>query len=141
METEDITTPTLEQSQEADTVFVRLVTGEDLITDIIWTEDNNAIFVNPMKIVYLIGDDPGVLKLTLVQWVFSRISESQEFMVNGDDILTMAPISKELMKYYNETVNTKEITVETPKSNFDDDFDEADLVSSFAEQEKKKILH
>lgn len=140
METEDIT-PTLEQSQEADTVFVRLVTGEDLITDIIWTEDNNAIFVNPMKIVYLIGDDPGVLKLTLVQWVFSRISESQEFMVNGDDILTMAPISKELMKYYNETVNTKEITVETPKSNFDDDFDEADLVSSFTEQEKKKILH
>lgn len=140
METEDIT-PALEQSQEADTMFVRLVTGEDLITDIIWTEDNNFIFVNPMKIVYLIGDDPGVLKLTLVQWVFSRISESQEFMVNGDDILTMAPISKELMKYYNETVNTKEITVETPKSNFDEDFDEADLVSSFAEQEKKKILH
>jgi type I restriction-modification system DNA methylase subunit len=140
MKTEDIT-PTLEQSQEADTVFVRLVTGEDLITDIIWTEDNNAIFVNPMKIVYLIGDDPGVLKLTLVQWVFSRISESQEFMVNGDDILTMAPISEELMKYYNETMNTKEITVETPKSNFDDDFDEADLVSSFTEQEKKKILH
>jgi type I restriction-modification system DNA methylase subunit len=140
METEDIT-PTLEQSQEADTMFVRLVTGEDLITDIIWTEDNNFIFINPMKIVYLIGDDPGVLKLTLVQWVFSRISESQEFMVNGDDILTMAPISKELMKYYNETMNTKEITVETPKSNFDDDFDEADLVSSFTEQEKKKILH
>jgi type I restriction-modification system DNA methylase subunit len=140
MKTEDIT-PTLEQSQEADTVFVRLVTGEDLITDIIWTEDNNAIFINPMKIVYLIGDDPGVLKLTLVQWVFSRISESQEFMVNGDDILTMAPISEELMKYYNETMNTKEITVETPKSNFDDDFDEADLVSSFTEQEKKKILH
>jgi type I restriction-modification system DNA methylase subunit len=140
MKTEDIT-PALEQSQEADTVFVRLVTGEDLITDIIWTEDNNFIFVNPMKIVYLIGDDPGVLKLTLVQWVFSRISESQEFMVNGDDILTMAPISEELMKYYNETMNTKEITVETPKSNFDDDFDEADLVSSFTEQEKKKILH
>lgn len=143
-----MTNPDLLDSQEPETLFIRLVTGEDLIADVIWNDDH-VLFINPMKIIYVLGDTPGSLKLSLIQWVFPRITNDQEFLINGDDILTCAELSIELLEYYFDTLDQNargaNIIVESYKNEdeFDDSYDESDLVEEFSDKNKKKkiLLH
>lgn len=130
-------------------LFIRMVTGEDLIADIVWNDDSVS-FVNPMKIVYLVGDSTNSIKLSLVQWVFPRICQDQEFVINSDDILTMAPLTEELLEYYLDTIEQtskfENIIVESYKNESNDqeeeinsDDDLIDLIEKYSS--KKKILH
>lgn len=146
----DTTDEDLESSSPPEALFVRMTSGEDLIADVIWNDDGSVVFINPMKILYVLGDTPGSLKLSLVQWVFPRICEEQAFIINSNDIVTMAPLSFELMEYYFDTVEQtakgKGVIIESYKNrdeNNDDLDEEAEAATDLIEkyQEKKKILH
>lgn len=87
--------------------FVRLNTGEDLVTELIKVQHNEQEyyqFVNPLKVLYLTGKNPGSLMLSFIEWVFPKIVPKQEFQVFPDDIVTIGECSEELIDYYFEAL-------------------------------------
>lgn len=88
---------------------IRLNTGEDLISQVVWPEtkpgnEGHIILVNPMKILCIPSSKPGFVTLSLMQWIFAKITEDQEFNIFNRDILTMSKPNPNLKEYYNETV-------------------------------------
>ena len=133
--------------------FVRLNTGEDLVSEVSEIEnDDNKFYVlhNPMKIVYQMNMKGGGLTISLMQWVFARICEDQNFMLYPNDVVTMNKPSDGLEDYYWETVEhfTKMKDNLAKKTSFDNDVkDESDylgelqeILSTFSSM-NKKILH
>lgn len=86
-------------------MFVRLVTGEDLVSEVTEVRDNSGkehyyILNNPMKILYLTGGKAGYMSVSLMQWVFHRICEDQTFNVFPDDVLTIGYPTDKMVDYY-----------------------------------------
>jgi hypothetical protein len=92
--------------------FFRLNSGEDIIAfsyrvpkdDV---EDEHYIMNDPMKIVYMTtskGSRP-FMSISLMQWVFSRISDKQEFRIETRDVLFAVEPAISLIDYYCETVD------------------------------------
>lgn len=89
---------------------IRLNTGEDLISQVVWPEtkkghEPHVILHHPMKIVCLPSNKPGFVSLSLMQWIFSKITPEQEFNIFSRDILTMSRPTKNLIEYYKETID------------------------------------
>jgi len=125
-------------------LFFRLVTGEDLISlsqEIPKDEENNAYFLmkNPMKIVYMQNPlMPSKMAISLMQWVFGRICETQEFKVFETDIITISQPSPSLMEYYSEAVTALEtkpmVDLEEPETFDEDDLeDDSDILKTILE--------
>lgn len=88
---------------------IRLTSGEDLISEVIWPEnipanEPHVILVQPMKILCLPSGKTGFVTLSLMQWVFAKISSAQEFNIYSRDILTMSRPNANLVEYYKETI-------------------------------------
>jgi len=85
--------------------FIRLVTGEDLITEVLKSENEpNYILLNPLKIVYAFGEKPDVISIGLVQWVFPEVVESQEITIKPSDVITMSNPSIQMEASYWESL-------------------------------------
>jgi hypothetical protein len=83
--------------------FVRLITGEDLVSEVteVTTDDFNYYLLrNPMKIVYMTGRKPDMMSLSLIQWVFWKICDDQEFNLSPKDVLMIANTSSSMEEYY-----------------------------------------
>jgi hypothetical protein len=83
--------------------FVRLSTGEDIIAEVMYFEDDKEKFYvlnNPLKIVYMTGNKPGILSISLMQWVFWRITDTQSFNVYPNDVITVANTTDSMEEYY-----------------------------------------
>lgn len=98
----------LEQSVK----FVRMTTGEDLISQITEVKSNDDsenyyILTNPMKLTYSVGgaNKPGMFAINLMQWVFNRICEDQDFTIYPTDILTIGNPTDDMIEYYWDCVD------------------------------------
>lgn len=83
--------------------FIRMSSGEDLLTEVIDIKEGNKeyfVFVNPMKLLYMMGKRPGSLGISLVQWVFPKICEKQEFTVDRQNITAISDASDKIAGYY-----------------------------------------
>lgn len=115
--------------------FVRLNTGEDLVSEVSEIEnDDNRYYVlhNPMKIVYQMNVKGGGLTISLMQWVFARICDDQDFVVYSNDVVTMNKPTDSLESYYWETVEHFDTVKESlaKKTSFDNDVkDESEFLS------------
>lgn len=94
----------------SDIFHIRLNTGEDLISEIKWPEtkpghEAHIILVSPMKIIAVPSTKAGFVQLSLMQWIFAKITTDKEFNVFGRDILTMSKPTDSLKEYYKETVH------------------------------------
>jgi dihydroorotase-like cyclic amidohydrolase len=88
--------------------FVRLTTGEDIISEVMFYEDDKEsyyILNNPLKVVYMTGNKPGVLSVSLMQWVFWRIANTQSFTIYPNDVLTVANTTESMEEYYWSSVD------------------------------------
>ena len=92
-------------------MFIRLVTGEDLISEVSEYEevssskdstDNQQYYIlhNPMKVLYLQGVKSGFVSISLMQWVFGRVCQDQTFDISVSDILTTGYPSEKMHNYY-----------------------------------------
>ncbi len=146
--------------------FFRLNSGEDIIAfsyrvpkdDV---EDEHYIMNDPMKIVYMTtskGSRP-FMSISLMQWVFSRISDKQEFRIETRDVLFAVEPAISLVDYYCETVDhfnemketqKKEIAFGDEDNNFLEDGEEMleegeglemlkDLLNQIKSIDKKKL--
>lgn len=115
--------------------FVRLNTGEDLVSEVSEIEnDDNRYYVlhNPMKIIYQMNVKGGGLTISLMQWVFARICDDQDFIVYSNDVVTMNKPTDSLESYYWETVEHFDTVKESlaKKTSFDNDVkDESEFLS------------
>lgn len=98
------------KSDGEEITFFRLVTGEDLIASSIKVkkdgfDDDHYILTNPLKVIYITNPQSKMkLNISLMQWIFERISDSQEFKIYKTDIITTAIPSISLSEYYNDAV-------------------------------------
>ena len=123
---------------EAQVKFLRLNNGEDVISFAYYVPEDDVsgahyILNDPMKIVYMTtskGSGP-FMTISLMQWVFSRISNKQEFKIEERDVLFAVEPTDNLVEYYYETVDhfndmkeTQEREIEFD-SEFEDEYERA----------------
>jgi hypothetical protein len=112
-------------------MVLRMITGEDVISDTIHlNEAGNSRYLisNPLKIVYLPIKKGSHLSISLMQWMFSRISDNQDFEIKEHNILTTTEPSDSLLEYYYKTVEYfLELRAEQKRSANYEQSEEADL--------------
>jgi ABC-type uncharacterized transport system YnjBCD substrate-binding protein len=89
-------------------MFIRLVTGEDIIAEVdYFPDDNENIKIyNPLKVVYMANPGkPGLYSISFMQWVFSKLVKNQEYVLSFRDVLLLNETTDYVKNYYNETVN------------------------------------
>jgi hypothetical protein len=86
--------------------YIRMITGEDIISEVIELSDNDNhsyMFINPMKIVYMMNNKPGPsMTISVMHWIFTRICDVQEFNINTEDVMTLAKPAAGLVEHYYE---------------------------------------
>lgn len=88
--------------QENNVKFLRLTSGEDIISEISEI-DYNLVLTNPLKILYT-SASPGILSISLMQWVFPRISDNQTFEMPKNTVIISSEPSANLTEYYWNTI-------------------------------------
>lgn len=125
----------MQQEQSSNVKFIRMNTGEDLLAEVtVDDKDEKCILVNPLKLVYLLGEKPGSMMLSLIEWIFPRVCSKQEFEVYTSDIITIANPTTDIVDYYLDAV-TK---LDNNDFKFDDDHDSLGKIKAFAKQMKQK---
>jgi hypothetical protein len=115
---------------EVDTVkFIRLTTGEDLITQVtefISDDDHHYVLMSPMKILYLAGKR-GSMTISIMQWVFNRICDKQTFTIYPEDVLMVADATDDIIEYYWDSISYYEDADQIKKKEGGGSFIEAEL--------------
>ncbi len=99
------------EEEQTDIKFIRLNTGEDIISQVVETTDRNNnqnfLLIRPLKIVYMATPHGGTTRiaLTVVPWVYPSVSNIQEFEIYVNDILTIAKPSQTLINFYDKYWN------------------------------------
>ena len=108
--------------------FIRLNNGDDVIADVIETEDEKGILYtlfHPLKVMYIPSERDGYLAIAFTPWVFPRICDQQEFVIHAEDVLMMADVGERMNTYYWENVdhqyNPEPLHVEEEPSSHEDD--------------------
>lgn len=130
---------TIDDNSESPLKFIRLSTGEDVLTEVVSVQENSKehyVLINPLKIVYMVGDRPGSLMLSLIEWVFPRICSTQEFILQPKDIITSSVPSDQMADYYYEALYKLDKTKDAVKL----DEDHTGLTSDDGEKEEPSHL-
>ena len=86
--------------------FIRLVTGEDIVSEVTDISNGKMYINNPLKVVYTPSMNTGFLSISLMQWVFTRISKNQSFDMDLHNILIMTDADDHLVEHYKESLLT-----------------------------------
>lgn len=146
-----------DQQLDESVKFVRLSTGEDLITEVAEYKDNETsyyVLINPLKVVYTMGTKAGILSIGLMQWVFGRICEEQEFNIFPEDVVTMGKPTEGLIDYYFGCVdhfNSNKARLDSQTEFENEPIDESELENLYGDfglsdtkdmvKDKKRKLH
>lgn len=99
----------MENNEKPIAKFLRLQNGDDVIAEVIETEDEHGIsytLFHPLKVVYMPSESAGYLSVAFMPWVFPRICDQQEFVINGEDILILVDVAEKMNIYYWDSVNS-----------------------------------
>ena len=89
--------------------FIRLHNGDDLIAEVIETEDESGIsytLFHPLKVVYIPSETDGYLSIAFMPWVFPRICDQQEFIIHSENVMLINDVTEKMNIYYWESVDT-----------------------------------
>lgn len=152
----------MKEENEGTVKFLRLNTGEDIIAYTLHVkkddfEDEHYLVDMPLKIVYSTNEDRNMLlSISLMQWVFTKISDSEEFKLSAKDVLLCSNASSHMTDFYYETIHEIELMKEKvdkmkkkfPSNEVDESMDYMDenegleMLQDLLEMtKKKKILH
>lgn len=126
----------MHQPVEIELKFLRLNSGEDIISETCAIDDNTIRIINPMKIIYMVNENMGMMSISLAPWIFNKISESDYFDMGKHNILVSSKISIQMTKSYYGLLNRLKNNIEDEDDNeYDDDITEEDL------KETKEMLN
>ena len=112
---------TRSNSKGNDIRFIRLTNGEDIVAEVVRISNGRIVINNPLKILYTPSLNTGYLSISLMQWIFTRISKQQKFDMDLANVLVMTDPEDNLKSHYNESLNTFD------KENDEEDDDEIDF--------------
>lgn len=153
----------MKEENEGSVKFLRLNTGEDIIAYTLHVkkddlEDEHYIIDMPLKVIYSTNENRNMLlSISLMQWVFSRMTDTEEFKLSSKDVLLCSNASSHMTDFYYETVHDIEVMKEQvekakkrenqpeAEEDFMDYMDESEgleMLQEMLEKTKnKKILH
>jgi hypothetical protein len=109
--------------------FLRLKTGEDLISEVRETE-NAYVLMNPCKVVYFKSSKTGFLSISLMQWIFSKICTEQVFEISKSEILTESLPDSSFIKHYRDSIEHFTDNESKEQIEYDSPIDEESNVDS-----------
>lgn len=125
----------MQENLSSNVKFIRMNTGEDLLAEVFPDDkDEKYTIINPLKLVYLIGERPGSMMLSLIEWIFPRICDKQEFEVFTSDVLTIGIPTDDMIKYYFDSLSK----MEDVNFKFDKDHDSIGKMQSMIRSNKKE---
>ena len=149
--------PINEEVPVSEVKFMRLENGEDIISEIV-IYDDVILLLHPLKLLYTTSDKPGYLAISLMQWVFTKITEDQTFEMPKSAVLLYSEPTDSLKEYYWKTVNYfvskttehgKRIDFQATPSGEEDDFTTTEgedalemlekLLGGFTKPDKSKL--
>lgn len=87
--------------------MIRLVTGEDIISEATLIDDKEFVLLNPLKVVYNNSTkNPGYVSVLLIKWVFGSITEKEEISIKERDVLFSVDVSERMFDYYYSTLSS-----------------------------------
>lgn len=129
--------------------FIRLVTGEDIVSECEVYDDFYRLY-NPCKVVYLSSQKEGYLSISLMQWVFSKITEEQTFDLPKNQILIKSKPTDSMVDHYFGSVDhfvksskKESISFEDPLDSSSDEDNYLEMLKSILDsgKDKKGKLH
>ena len=149
---------TKSNSSETVVKFLRLTNGEDIVAGISDVTDTSVTITNPLKVVYSASVNPGYLTMSLMQWVFLKLSTNQTFELPTSQILIQSIPEDSLLEHYNKSVGVfrsagnkgykflgddVDVDIEDDEGNTLDDSEGLELLKSLMEKMKggKGKLH
>ena len=129
--------------EENSVKFIRLSTGEDLVSEVLEIDEGDGVFyyqlANPMKVVYMIpSNKPGVFSISLMQWIFNRLCSDQSFTLHPTSIITMGDPTESLIEYYWKSVDSFDENKEKLEKNTE--FIDEDLENEILEKYKDYLM-
>lgn len=113
--------PTRSNSKVKDIRFIRLTNGEDIVAEVLDVANGIIVVNNPLKVLYTPSMNTGYLSISLMQWVFTRISKQQTFDMNLTNVLIMTDAEDALKSHYEESMDKFD------KAKDDDEEDDIDF--------------
>lgn len=108
---------TRSNSKGDDIKFIRLTNGEDIVAEVLDMSNGRIVVNNPLKVLYTPSVNTGFLSISLMQWVFTRISIQQKFDMDMQNVLIMTDADIKLKSHYKDSLQT----FNREKEDYDDD--------------------
>jgi hypothetical protein len=101
------------QEIDSEVKLIRLNTGEDIIGNCLFDDDNNNLLIDsPMKVIVSRVTEVGKTMLIMMPWLPLEIVEDNIASISYDDVITMVNPKSHFVEYYFETVDHYEALVE-----------------------------
>lgn len=133
--------------EEYSVTFFRLDNGEDIIADSIHVlkddmEEEHYILDNPLKVVYLASNEDrrSAMSISLMQWVFPKISPNNQFKIKANKVLTTAEASENLVEFYFETIENMEKWKEAKEKQDKTDDIESEDFEEYSEEDAMEFM-
>lgn len=97
---------TKSNSKAKDIRFIRLTNGEDIVAEVLDIANGRIVIDSPLKILYTPSSNKGYLSISLMQWIFTRISKQQKFDMDMVNVLIISEPEQTLIEHYNESMDT-----------------------------------
>jgi hypothetical protein len=120
--------------ESSDVRFIRLTTGEDLVTEVTDVANGRVHINYPLKLLYTPSLTSGYLSISMMQWIFTRVSKNQAFDIDQVNVLVMSPADDDLKEHYEKTIISYQNRVD------DDESDDYEDFSSLNEEEGLEML-
>ena len=148
----------MNQPTELTVKFLRLNSGEDVVCETIVASDKTIKIIKPLKVIYSMSEHSGMISVSLIQWIFPKISTDESFDLDVNHILVSSDASIDMTTYYYKSLDKIEKTIdrtghekherEDVYDDYEDDpedvsDDELNLVKEMLEESilKKRKLH
>ena len=128
----------MHQPVELQVKFLRLNTGEDIITEMYKQDTGGYKVINPLKILYTMNEKTGMLAISLMHWIFPRISEKVEYDLKEESIVISSNASMQMTEYYYSMLSKSKLK-ELYDDTVDDFEDDEDISDEDLEYVKDKL--
>jgi hypothetical protein len=131
------------EQQNTEVKLIRLNTGEDIIGNCLFDDNNNNFLIDgPMKVYVSRATELGKTMLIMMPWLPLEIVEENMACISYDDVITMVNPKSHFVEYYFETVNHYEALVEknTQEELFENQFEDDDEMDEDTMEQMLEII-
>jgi hypothetical protein len=129
----------MHQPVEIELKFLRLNSGEDIVTELQMIDEKTYRIINPLKIMYYYNENVGVMSMSLVPWIFNRITAGEHFDMEKHNVVVSSNLSMTMTKSYygilNKIKNNMYVQETDDDEEEDEDYDEETI------EETKEMLN